>query len=86
MSTTPLTLTRQIAQLISEAKHIPASRLTPKTNLYRKLDFDIKDVVDVILVLEEHYQINIPDEVPVETMGDLIRFVANTAPGLQAAA
>lgn len=86
MNTHPITLSRQIAQLISEAKHIPAYRLTPKTNLYQTLDFDIKDVVDVILMLEEHYHIFIPDEVPVETMGDLIRYVASTAPELQAAA
>jgi acyl carrier protein len=86
MNTRPLTLSRQIAKLISEVKHIPKSRLMPSTNLYRSLNFDIKDVVDVILVLEQHYQIYIPDEVPVETVGDLIRFVGNTAPDMQAAA
>jgi len=86
MNTRSLTLSRQIAQLISEAKHIPAYRLTPYTNLYRSLNFDIKDVVDVILLLEEHYRIFIPDEVPVETLGDLIRYVGNTAPEYRAAA
>ena len=86
MNARSLSLSRQIISLISRTKRIPASRLSPSTHLYKMLGFDIQDLVDIILILERKFGIVIPDEVPIDTVGDLIRCVASNNPHQQAAA
>lgn len=34
------------------------------------------DLVDIILELEKSFSITIPDEVPIDTVGDFINYVA----------
>ncbi len=66
----------QIINIISKTKEIKPSRLQAHANLSREFGFDTVDVVDIILELEKSFKITIPDEVPLDTVGDFIDFVS----------
>jgi acyl carrier protein len=53
------------------------------SSLRRKLGFDTVDIVDIILEVERHFQITIPDEVPLAHVQDFVGYVATQAPALR---
>ena len=70
---------QQVFRIISKRKAIRASRVRKTASLSRDLRFDTVDVVDIILELERSFSITIPDEVPLYTVGDFVRFVRDHA-------
>lgn len=66
---------QQVFRIISKRKAIRASRVRKTASLVRDLRFDTVDVVDIILELERNFHIVIPDELPLYTVGDFVRFV-----------
>lgn len=70
---------QQVFRIISKRKSIRASRVRKTASLARDLRFDTVDVVDIILALENQFHIVIPDEVPLATVGDFVRFVREHA-------
>jgi acyl carrier protein len=70
---------QQVFRIISKRKAIRASRVRKTASLARDLRFDTVDVVDIILELERSFQITIPDEVPLYTVGDFVRYVRDHA-------
>ena len=73
------TIEQQVFRIISKRKAIRASRVRKTASLSRDLRFDTVDVVDIILELERNFSIVIPDEVPLYTVGDFVRFVRDHA-------
>ena len=73
------TIEQQVFRIISKRKAIRASRVRKTASLARDLRFDTVDVVDIILELERSFSITIPDEVPLYTVGDCVRFVRDHA-------
>ena len=73
------TIEQQVFRIISKRKAIRASRVRKTASLARDLRFDTVDVVDIILALEDQFHIVIPDEVPLYTVGDFVRFVRENA-------
>jgi acyl carrier protein len=71
------TIAHEVIKIISKTKALKPSRLRVNSNLYRDLGFDTLDLVDVILEVEKNFKITIPDEVPVTTVGDLVKFVTS---------
>ncbi|KUG06237.1 acyl carrier protein [Solirubrum puertoriconensis] len=72
----PASIEQQVLRIISKRKAIKPSRLRVSSNLSRELGFDTVDVVDIILELERRFHITIPDEVPLNTVRDFVRYVA----------
>jgi acyl carrier protein len=66
---------QQVRHLISRRKRVALRRLRSSTSLTHELQFDLVDVVDIILEVERHFHLTIPDEVPVDTVGDLMHYV-----------
>jgi len=66
---------QEIIHLISRKKKVSFSLITA-TNSFQKMGFDMLDVVDIILEVEKRYNITIPDEVPLESVDDLVQFLA----------
>ena len=56
-------------------------RITMETNLSKDLEADSLDAVEIIMALEEEYDIEVPDEVAEEfkTVGDLVKYVEDNA-------
>ncbi len=71
----PAKLTWQVRHLISQRKRVQMRRLRPTAHLSRELHFDLVDVVDIILAVEQFFHLTIPDEVPLATVGDLVQYV-----------
>ena len=83
VSTTSLahtaTIEQQVFRIISKRKAIRASRVRKTASLARDLRFETLDVVDIILELERNFRITSPDEVPLTTVGDFVRYVREHA-------
>jgi len=75
---------QQVRRLISRRKRVALRRLHSSTSLRHELQFDLVDVVDIILEVERHFHLTIPDEVPVDTVGDLMHYVRGHCPWLVA--
>ncbi|MET4076514.1 acyl carrier protein [Hymenobacter sp. UYCo722] len=71
---------QQVRHLISRRKRVGLRQLRATTSLAHELHFDLVDVVDVILEVERFFHLTIPDEVPVHTVGDLMRYVRGHLP------
>ncbi|MBC3540932.1 acyl carrier protein [Rufibacter sediminis] len=69
-------VTRQVVKIISKTKEIKPSRLRVSADLSKEFGFDTVDVVDIILELEKNFKIVIPDEVPLNTVGDFVDYVS----------
>ncbi|RTQ53723.1 acyl carrier protein [Hymenobacter gummosus] len=78
-------LTRQVQHLIRRRKGLPLGRLRPAADLHTDLGFDLLDVVDIILALEQRYQLTIPDELPLRTIDDFVRFLGPALAGTSTA-
>ena len=77
MITTNKAIEQEVIRIISRTKKVKPSRLQTDVSLEQKLGFDTLDVVDIILALEKKYHIVIPDEVPINTVGDFVTYVAD---------
>ncbi|MCA8832231.1 acyl carrier protein [Hymenobacter pini] len=85
-TTAPKTIQQQVLRIISKRKAIKARRLRIGSDLSREFGFDTVDVVDIILELERNFHITIPDEVPLATVGDFVKYVVTHTPAQQQAA
>jgi len=79
MLTTDKAIEREVIRIISKTKEIRPGRLQAKARLSQDFGFDTVDVVDIILELEKSFHITIPDEVPIDTVGDFVDYVASHA-------
>ncbi|MFD2246439.1 acyl carrier protein [Pontibacter ruber] len=79
MLTTDKAIEREVIRIISKTKEIRPARLQPTARLSQDFGFDTVDVVDIILELEKNFQITIPDEVPINTVGDFVDYVSSHA-------
>ena len=77
MITTNKAIEQEVIRIISKTTKVKPSRLQSDASLEQKLGFDTLDVVDIILALEKSFQIVIPDEVPINTVGDFVTYVAD---------
>ena len=66
---------KEVIRIISKTKEIRPGRLQANKRLYQDFGFDTVDLVDIILELEKNFSITIPDEVPIDTVGDFIDYV-----------
>ena len=77
MLTNNKAIEQEVIRIISKTTKVKPSRLQADASLEQKLGFDTLDVVDIILALEKSFQIVIPDEVPINTVGDFVTYVAD---------
>ncbi|MBC5994850.1 acyl carrier protein [Pontibacter cellulosilyticus] len=75
MIATANAIEKEVIRIISKTKEIKADRLWADRML-QDFGFDTVDVVDIILELEKNFKITIPDEVPIDKVGDFIDFVS----------
>ena len=78
MIVTNKAIEEEVIRIISKTKEINTERLWAD-RLLQDFGFDTVDVVDIILELEKNFQITIPDEVPIDKVGDFIDCVSMQA-------
>ena len=69
-------LQQQVLRIIGQRKSLRVRNLRLNLRL-TQLYFDLLDVVDIILELENSFHITIPDDVPFVTLGDFVEYVAS---------
>ncbi|MBE6009838.1 MAG: acyl carrier protein [Lachnospiraceae bacterium] len=52
----------RVKEIIVDTLNLEAEKLTPDADLIKDLDVDSIDVVELVMALEEEYDIEIPDE------------------------
>ena len=67
----------RIKQIIMEQLSVDEAMVTMETNLMKDLEADSLDAVEIIMAIEEEYDIEIPDEEAekFQLVGDLVRYV-----------
>lgn len=70
----------RIKQLIIEELNIDADKITMDARLVEDLEADSLDAVELIMKLEEEYNIQIDDTSAesIKTVGDLVRYIENS--------
>lgn len=67
----------KIKDIIMEQLSVDESMVTTETNLMKDLEADSLDAVEIIMAIEEEFDIEIPDEdaEKFQLVGDLVRYV-----------
>ena len=70
---------QEIINLISETLEIPQDKINEKTNLFKDLDLESLDIVDLVAAFEQKYQIEILDKdiKNLQTVDDIIKYIEN---------
>jgi acyl carrier protein len=71
----------RIRTIVVEQLGVEASDVTPNANILDDLGADSLDVVELVMALEEEFDIEVPDEAveSIRTIGDMERYVAEHA-------
>ena len=68
---------QEVVRIISKTKEVRPARIRFTSRLSRDFGFDTVDLVDIILAVEKTFKIEIPDEVPIHTVGDFVTCVSD---------
>ncbi len=67
----------KVKELISEQLDVKADDITEASNIQDDLGADSLDVVDLVMALEDEFEVEIPeDQVEnIKTVGDIVKFI-----------
>ena len=67
----------KVKELISEQLDVKAADITEASNIQDDLGADSLDVVDLVMALEDEFDVEIPeDQVEnIKTVGDIVKFI-----------
>ncbi|MDQ6479087.1 acyl carrier protein [Dyadobacter sp. LHD-138] len=57
-----MTMKKQLLELLSRTTGLPASSISAESHLMKDLGFDSLDTIDLVLQMEDHFHVAIPDE------------------------
>jgi len=68
-----------VKELISEQLNIPVEDITEDKEIVKDLGADSLDVVEMLMGLEEKFNVTVPDEeaVNLKTVGDIVKVIDN---------
>jgi acyl carrier protein len=71
----------KVFKLIAEQLEVPIDQVTAKARFIEDLGADSLDVVELVMTLEEEFEVDIPDEDAQElaTVGDAIKYIEEHA-------
>ena len=67
----------KVKELISEQLDVKADDITEASNIQDDLGADSLDVVDLVMALEDEFDMEIPDEAVanIKTVGDIVKYI-----------
>jgi acyl carrier protein len=71
----------KVIELVSNQMGVSAEKVTPETSFINDLGADSLDTVELIMELEDAFDMNIPDEdaEKIQTVGDAIKYIEERA-------
>ncbi len=71
----------QVKKILSEQFDVEISELTENTNIEDDLGADSVEVIDLLMSLEDEFQLEIPDEAidEIRTIADLVAYIEEHA-------
>ena len=72
-----LEIIKSVNATLSENFEIPAHKLRGEATLFDELEFDSLDAIDMMVYLEEKFQVQVPGEIfkEIKTLGDVYKLV-----------
>lgn len=69
----------KVAEILSEQLGIDADKISMDSLLEEDLDADSLDAIDVVMSIEDEFQIEVPDEVisSMKSVADIVYFIEN---------
>ena len=70
---------KKVIEILSNQLRVESEKINAQTNIATDLGADSLDLVEVLMSLEDEFNISIPDEaIPtIVTVGDLVKFIEN---------
>ena len=70
----------KVKELISEQLDVKADDITEASNIQDDLGADSLDVVDLVMALEDEFDVEIPEDhvENIKTVGDIVKFIGNS--------
>ena len=67
----------KVKAILSEQFDVEEDSITPDTNLSEDLEADSLDVVDLLMSIEDEFEIEVPDEVieNIKTVDQLVKYI-----------
>ena len=68
---------KKVIEILAKQLRIEEAKITAETNMASDLGADSLDLVEILMSLEEEFNISIPDEVipNIVTVGDLVKYI-----------
>ncbi len=69
----------RIAEILAEQLGLDADKITADSLFEEDLDADSLDIIDLVMSIEDEFQLEVPDEIIEEakTVGDIVNFIEN---------
>ncbi len=70
-------ITERVMKVVGDQLGFEMDKLSPETSFVQDLGADSLDIVELVMALEEEFQITIPEEAndDVQTIGDAVRHI-----------
>ena len=67
----------KVKEIVAEQLDVDASEVVAEANIQDDLGADSLDVVDLIMSLEEEFEVEIPDDAAknIKTVGDIVKYI-----------
>ncbi|MEB3300604.1 MAG: acyl carrier protein [Cyanobacteriota bacterium] len=67
----------QVRGIVAEQLSVDAAEVNPESHFQNDLGADSLDTVELVMALEEHFDIEIPDEAAegITTVGDAVKYI-----------
>ena len=67
----------RVTEIVCDQLGVPKEKVTPETSFINDLGADSLDTVELVMELEEEFDISIPDEdaEKIQTVGEAIRYI-----------
>lgn len=76
-------VTERVIDIVAEQLGVEKEKVKPETSFVNDLGADSLDTVELVMELEEEFNVNIPDDAAekIETVGQAIEFISGAQAG-----
>ena len=75
-------VSERVIEIVAEQLHVDREKVKPETHFINDLGADSLDTVELVMELEEEFDITIPDDAAdkIQTVGQAIEYIEKSSP------